>query len=354
MQKELLKPDEWEHYPSRQQIDQLFTKKQVDDDTLQITPGYIYRTDGLSAAQIDHNLEQLDEMIAKTHDKNMIGLRSRISSVSDLTQKLYAEFNLNPNDIANWLPQLEFAVATAQQPFFKIPKTTYLQLQPELSQFMRIEYQDTNKRSRDYFNQILFDLLQLDASKEYFIKTGTFSSKFEFRNAHLTEPLEVGEYFQVINNFAMTVGAGRSNTVVAREWIPDVDHRPTIYNGMPLRTEFRFFVDFDTNTVIDAVPYWNPIVMKRALQMQASQADFNTYLALEDTLMREYNEWQAPLTKQLQKLLPAIDLKGRYSLDVMKNGDDFYIIDMALMSDSALTELIDPQKLDQADHKRLD
>ena len=46
------------------------------------------------------------------------------------------------------------------------------------------------------------------------------------------------------------------------------------------------------------------------------------------------------LNKEIKKLIPNIDLKGRYSLDIMKSGDDFYLIDMALMSESALSELL--------------
>lgn len=42
-------------------------------------------------------------------------------------------------------------------------------------------------------------------------------------------------------------------------------------------------------------------------------------------------------------MIENIDLEGQYSIDIMKNGEDFYIIDMALMSDSALTEFINTE-----------
>lgn len=35
-------------------------------------------------------------------------------------------------------------------------------------------------------------------------------------------------------------------------------------------------------------------------------------------------------------LLPNIVLHGQWSIDIMQNDDDFYIIDMALAQDSAL------------------
>ncbi len=50
----------------------------------------------------------------------------------------------------------------------------------------------------------------------------------------------MGEYFQVINNFAMEVGAGMSVDIVAREYIEDVEENPTIYNGMPLQNRISY------------------------------------------------------------------------------------------------------------------
>lgn len=89
-----------------------------------------------------------------------------------------------------------------------MPKTKVERLPVELAQFIRLDYQDTTQESREIFNQIIFKLLELEEDKTYFIKTGTFSSKFQYHNARCTEPLEMGEYFQVVNNFAMEVGAG--------------------------------------------------------------------------------------------------------------------------------------------------
>lgn len=338
-----------DYYPSRKEMnifekvmDSMGKKRKVRPES--IKPNHVARTDGFD---VDKTVADLDDLVAKDpEDDQKDALRSRLLSVSDLTEKVYDRFGENPNSIKNWLPQLSKAVDSTET-FFKIPSTTVLRLPIELAQFIRVEYNETSRKDRALFNSYIFNKLELEMGKTYFIKTGTFSSKFQFANAKCSEPDEMGEYFQVINNFAMTVGAGQSIDVCAREYIEDPENNPTIYNGMPLRTEFRMFVDFDTNKLIGTVPYWHPIVMKMALKMGLSDSmekDYQTYLSEEDRLLREFNEHQGELSREIQKLIPEIDLKGQYSLDIMKSGDDFYLIDMALMSESALSELL-PQYL---------
>lgn len=297
-------------------------------------------------AEFRNQMRSMEQKFKETNNPMYYHLSSRMKSVASLDDDLYQEFCDNENSLYNWFPSLKKAID--QQGFFKTPKTKMLRLPVELAQFIRLDYQDTTQESKDIFNQIIFKALELEDDQTYFIKTGTFSSKFEFRNAKCNEPHEMGEYFQVINNFAMEVGAGMSVDVVAREYIEDIENNPTIYNGMPLRTEFRTFVDFDTQEILGTAPYWHPVVMKNVLKQQLApniQKDYQTYLQHEDKLNREYNEHVNHLQKELKSLIKNIDLSGRYSIDIMKNGQDFYIIDMALMSQSALTEFINTNKL---------
>lgn len=277
--------------------------------------------------------------------QNYLNLLSRMKSINGLTESVYAEFLYNKNTMSNWIDEIESAVS--KQSFFKTPKTKVLTLPIELASYLRHQWEDVNQMSRDLFNEIIFSQFDLDENKSYFIKTGTFSSKFVFHNAHCKEPLEMGDYFHVIHNFAQMVGAAHSNDLVVREFIEDVEGNPTIYGGMPLRTEFRAFVDFDKNIVEGVVPYWHPIVMQRYLQKHATESgdmnhmqDFLTYGKHIDKLESEFNEHQAEIGRQLESILPDIALKGRYSVDVMKNGEDFYIIDLALTEESALSEFI--------------
>ena len=336
------------HYPSKQGLSALIAQMDLKPRRESIKPGFIARTDGFdvdkTVSDLEHRIEvqKQNNPDLSNHDIKEYHLLSRLMSVSDLTSNLYERFKDNPNSMSNWLGEITHAVKSSQSPF-KIPATSVHTLPIELAQFIRLEYQDTSQRDKDLFNEYIFDTLELEDDKTYFIKTGTFSSKFQFANAKCAEPREMGEYFSVINNFAMHIGAGDSVEVVVREYIEDVEKNPTIYNGMPLRTEFRAFVDFDDHSVIGVVPYWHPVVMKRALKhglADSIQQDYITYQKHEDKLNREYNEHISYVTKHVKALLPDVDLTGRYSIDIMKNGDDFYIIDMALMESSALTELL--------------
>lgn len=321
------------YYPSKELLSNLVNQFQAPITRRAIRPGFIARTDGFD---VDKTIADLEAQPGQE------GLLSRLLSVSDLTEKLYKRFEQNMNSLYNWYPAVERALQKSHTEL-KTPDTKVMRLPIELAQFIRLEYQETSQADKELFNRFIFDQFGLEDDKTYFIKTGTFSSKFQFANAKCSEPREMGEYFQVINNFAMQVGAGQTVDLVVREYIEDVEDNPTIYNGMPLRTEFRVFVNCDTDEVLGVVPYWHPIVMKRALQAglaDSIQADYKTYLAHEKKLTDEFNEHLSRVRKEINAILPNLNLSGSYSIDVMKNGDDLYVIDLALMSESALTELI--------------
>ena len=202
----------------------------------------------------------------------------------------------------------------------------------------------------------------LDESKEYFIKTGTYSSKYDFRNAYVhgaKEVRELGEYLLFIHHQAVMMaepltspciyGVSTTNEWVVREFIPDKENNPTIYKGLPLHTEYRVFVDCDTDEVIGISPYWEPNTMKRRFghckDADSSHQihDYVIYQMHEDTLMKRYKKHKERVKEEIQSLLPYLDLAGQWSIDVLQNGDEFWLIDMALAQDSALIECVPPQ-----------
>lgn len=46
--------------------------------------------------------------------------------------------------------------------------------------------------------------------------------------------------------------------------------------------------------------------------------------------MRRYHENKDAVADHIRKILPALDLRGQWSIDVMQNGDGFWLIDMAV------------------------
>lgn len=203
----------------------------------------------------------------------------------------------------------------------------------------------------------------LDEVKEYFVKTGTYSSKYDFRNAHVhgeREVRELGEYLLFIHNQALSMASftsspsiyGVSTTTewVVREFIKDKENAPMIYMGLPLHTEYRVFLDCDEDKVLCTVPYWDPEVMKKRFGHSSDsdsphqRHDYVTYSAHEDVMMARYKANAPKVVAHIEHdILPWLDLPGQWSLDIMQNGDDFWMIDMAPAEQSFFYDRVPPE-----------
>ena len=68
--------------------------------------------------------------------------------------------------------------------------------------------------------------------------------------------------------------------------------------------------------------------------------DYVIYKAHEERLMDRYHENKDSVVAHIESILPGLDLHGQWSIDVMQNGDDFWIIDMAIAENSAFYECV--------------
>jgi hypothetical protein len=229
----------------------------------------------------------------------------------DLDDVVYQILGMNPNSIGNWLPKM---VAPVQEEgFFKIPKTTIIRVPQPLLQLSRLDYELLTPATIAILDRFCYKAFDLKDDGDYFVKTGTFSFKFDFRNAHVTgakEVRELGEYLLFIQNYAVNmagydltegkrpsaIGVSTTNEWCVREYIKSDDAKATIYNGMPLRTEYRAFVDFDTKQVLGIHPYWDSKVMKERFEKQSDantpqqKHDSVTYRVCEPDLKKKYEE----------------------------------------------------------------
>lgn len=302
----------------------------------------------------------------KTGRKIFYDLFRQGLDILDLDPFVYELLNHDPNTMSNWLFAIKEVVD--QTNFFKIPRTRIIKVPLALLQSTRVyEYQDLSPLSLEIINRYAQKVFDLNLENDYFIKTGTFSSKFDFRNAKVTkgqEVTELGSYLWFIQHQAsqfasplnnrVVYGVSSNNEWVVREFIDDTENNPTIYNGLPLHTEYRVFVDFDTEEVIGISPYWHPEVMKEnfldigvSAPIQKNH-DYINYINHEETLMKRYEENKDLMVSEVSKLLKDCKLKGQWSIDVMQNGSDFWLIDMARASESALSECVPKEKLKQA------
>lgn len=279
--------------------------------------------------------------------------------ILDLDDFTYQMLEMNPNTMGFWLPPL--AKALCGNKFFRIPDTKILRVPLPMLQLTRLGFETLNPVTKEIVNRYCKRIFKLDEHEDYFIKTGTYSSKYEFRNAHihdLKEINEMGEYFLFLNHLTCSMasplnntcfyGANTTNEWVLREYIKDKEHNPTIYNGLPLHTEYRVFVDFDADEVLGISPYWRADVMKGKFKNASTpqeRHDYVIYQMHEDILQSRYDDSARMILEEIKKILPAVELVGQWSVDVMRNGDDYYIIDMALAENSALNDCVPREKL---------
>lgn len=282
----------------------------------------------------------------------------------DLDEITYRILSQNPNTIGNWLPTIaeaNQALTDAGKGFFKIPDTKWFQVPITLLELTRHDFDTLNPVTLQILDRYCKKAFNLQDDGDYFIKTGTASSKFDFRNARVTTPKEVnelGEYLCYIHGQAAQMagplnqpcgiyGMGTTNEWVVREFIKDTKALPCIYKGMPLRCEYRVFVDFDAKTVLGMSPYWRKDVMKQRFSKGSDknsphqQHDYVVYCASEKRLDKCYAENKDKVQTHIRELLnAATGLAGQWSLDIMQDGDDFYLIDMATADRSALNDCV--------------
>lgn len=280
--------------------------------------------------------------------------------IMDLDPVMYEMLGMNQNSMGYWLPKL--VNACTGQDFFKIPATTIAKVPITLLQLTRKEYSGLTPATLAIVDKWAMETFGLDVRKDYFVKTGTYSSKFDFRNCKVTgekEVRELGEYLLFIhyqaNQMASPLtapacvyGVSTTNEWVVRDFIEDIENCPTIYKGLPIHTEYRVFIDCDEKRIIGVNPYWDPNGMKAHFGKPENAEnphmvhDYIIYAAHEPVLMGRYNENLEKVLNHVQDILPGLDLPGQWSLDIMQNGDDFWIIDMAIAAQSTFYDRVPP------------
>lgn len=263
----------------------------------------------------------------------------------DLSPTLYKILDNNMNQMGYWLPKI------AEISPFKIPDTKIVKVPLSLLQLGRVfEYRELTPTTFKIINEYCKKVFELDLNSTYFIKNGVFSSKFDFRNAKVTTPQEVAELGQylfyihqqacqmasLLNNKSI-YGCGTTNEWIVREYI-ESPVKETIYMGLPLNTEYRIFVDFDTKKILSDNQYWDKEVMNKRFEENRNGHDVHdavTYNMASERLEKTYTENIGKVKEMVQELLSKnIEMTGQWSVDIMQVENNFYLIDMALAENS--------------------
>ena len=256
---------------------------------------------------------------------------------SDQFRKQFEDSILNPkNNLSYWFPRIKDAG-------FKTPITEVYPLTEEISEPLInfINNNHTNFESSDYdlyyinLLELILTNTQFISGNNIFIKSGVFSNKFNFETCTVNNFAELPFKFFKIFKRELQQARGKAPTeIVLREFISTNNNRKSIYNGLPLNTEFRVFYDFDKHKVLGIENYWNPEQMENGLQ---SNLDINNYLDEQNIINEEFKKLKPVLEEECKKLKNA-NLSGNWSIDFMWTGQEFVLIDMALAECSSYWE----------------
>lgn len=345
------------------------TKEELQKIPIPLRPmltGSMYMRD-LSGNSYEVVLEMYARALKAKNKKDRDGFYGRFRQgleILDLDPVLYEILGRNRNSIGYWLPPI--TRAAKKEGLFKIPDTVVVQVPLPILQLTRLEYSSLNLTTLKIVDEWAMEVFGLDTDREYFIKTGVFSSKYDFRNAKVCgekEVRELGEYLLFIQFQAgmyasplntngkgspvSIYGAATTNQFAVREFIADKEGNPCIYNGLPLHTEYRIFVEFGKNPrILGISPYWRSDIMKKRFSAESDadtvemKHDYVIYSMHEKTLYKRYDENKEKVLKHIKNVISMTDLDGQWSIDVMQNENDFYIIDMALADTSAMRDCV--------------
>ena len=254
-------------------------------------------------------------------------------SMKEYVDEVYEKSSNNLNELPYWYEKIKKCKG------FKVPDTQIIEI-PKKYFIMNDCYCDMTEDGRIALQKYIES--QLDKrwkGKKLFIKSGVFSNKFVFMfcKVEANEHDKIAEKYINIQNGALCLGCPVSKYLIIREFIETEYDRESIYFGMKLNTEFRVFYDFDKKEFIDIVNYWDRYYVGEQL-VGEDKILYDKSIGQEEI---DYYELNWKVTEQCQISLKEIEgLTGKWSVDFMWDGKDFWLIDMALAEQSAYWEEI--------------
>lgn len=270
-------------------------------------------------------MSSIKENMDKTF-KNLFDHETIEKQIEEGRKNWLKEEHENPNNFSYWNEKLAHLDCVPSSIVFKLPDwmlDAYLTPKDE-------------HKVRNYFEKNIVPIVQSAfPTGECFMKNGCFSNKFDFSNACQLKDLSADniiEHFFNIENMALLNETSGDLEVVFREYIKAEDNTPTIYNGMPFRTELRAFYDFDKHEYLYDVFYWEWDYCNEYMPEEDKETYKKNYLPT----LCDYEENREFIKQFLEEKLANVDLNGKWSVDVLVDDDNkYWIIDMAIAERSA-------------------
>lgn len=227
----------------------------------------------------------------------------------------YLSYKRDKNNYSYWYEKVkECGIKMAESYIYQVPYEQYKRCYSENEEEIKI------------FKEFVAEQIKDLPYVWYNIKNGTFSNKFDFQSCGGIIP-QIPEKLHLINYCSAIVDAGGFTEFVIREHIYADENIPTIYYGMPLRSEFRVFYDFDKKEVLYSVNYWDFDYCYEHLSVTDKIVFEHERQRLEDN----FNQRKEEVEELVKKHMVDVDLQGKWSIDILYNEleDNYWLIDMA-------------------------
>lgn len=243
----------------------------------------------------------------------------------------------------------------------RVPETVIIKVPEELDEegrntFYRHFYMERPEdypAIRKWVNDVVIPTLNASPLKGHllFVKNSLYSNKFDARTCMpaptpnaLTDAIIGIQYSEYENKMWGPYG---DTEFVFRDRILHMSKMvPCIYGGLPFRTEFRVFYDFDTHEVIFTANYWDYDYLYPHLYDRTDRIVFD---AMRDEMQEKFEKYRGEVEALVAEHMKNVQgLSGPWSIDIMLNEgfstehfekpNEFWLIDMAVAERSAYWE----------------
>ena len=251
-------------------------------------------------------------------------------------EEFYKDEEKDMNNFSYWFPYVK--------DIFKCPQTVIIKLPIPVADTVLEDKREKNKEKvRQFVESECLPKIRENIttiSPFVFMKNARFSNKFDFNNSCRVykETDDITNKLCYINYAGMCVDALGFTEVVFREFIDFEDEETaTIYNGMPIRPEYRVFYDFDKKKIVHIHDYWDFDYVYGNLQTLTDKIVFSN---VKDDYQEKWKEYLPLIQETVEKsrINEVTNLKGCWSMDFLYANEEVYLIDMAQAKNSAYRE----------------
>ena len=243
----------------------------------------------------------------------------------------------------------------------RVPETVIIKVPEELDEegqktFYRHFYMERPEdypAIRKWVDDVVIPTLNASPLKGHllFVKNSLYSNKFDARTCMpaptpnaLTDAIIGIQYSEYEHKMWGPYG---DTEFVFRDRIRHMSNMvPCIYGGLPFRTEFRVFYDFDTREVIFTANYWDYDYCYPHLYDRTDRIVFD---AMKDEMQEKFEKYRGEVESLVAEHMKDVQgLSGPWSIDIMldegfttpyaEKPNEFWLIDMAVAERSAYWE----------------